>query len=401
MFRTPLLILCIPLLLWSTTPAWAAPAIKGELKYEPHTLVRLQADGVPAKAGIKWRVYPASGVQRATTVPDRLEFAAHPGTYEIELLVISVGADGAVSIDEAAVSVTIKSCMPPPPNPNPGPNPKPNPPSPGGGTLDPSNAIGRIQFGNAGCSATVIGPRLPDGRWRVLTAAHCIGGQGQVGTMRMPKSGRVHNVTVHKYDRTCDLCWLITNSSIDDIEYANLATGNPPVNTPVWHQGYGFHLPRNREDGVVTGSENSGGQLRFTLNVSSGDSGGGIFRADTNEVISAVCCTAGIAQKTSMWGGSTAQARRMMPANADETGAVATTTADPVQTEWVPLPIPIRSESSASNEPRQDEWTPVAIPIRQEQTTAAPPAPAPCTLVGWPGQQMPVIYPQQGWRVYP
>lgn len=383
--------------------ASAAPAIKGDLKYEPHTLVRLQADGIPAKAGIKWRVYPATGVQRATTTQDRLEFAAHPGTYEVELLAISVGADGAVTIDEAAVTVVVKSCLPPPMPPNPNPNPKPNPPNPGGGTLDPSNAIGRIQFGNAGCSATVIAPRLPDGRWRVLTAAHCIGGQGQKGTMRMPKSGKTYGVTVHKYDRECDLCWLITDSSIDDIEYANLSPGNPPVGTAVWHQGYGFHLPRNREDGVVTGGENSSGQLRFTLNVSSGDSGGGIFRADTNEVISAVCCTAGIAVKTSMWGGSTAQARRLMPTSAGEDTSENSVTE---QTDWKPLPLPIRSDPSASAEPRQDEWTPVAMPIKQDETATAP-APAPCivtrpqTLVGWPGQQMPVIYPQQGWRVYP
>ena len=94
-------------------------------------------------------------MQRATSPRGVLEFAAHPGTYEVELLVIT-NTDGALSVEEARVGVTIESCTPVPPVP-----PKPDPKPPGDGKLDPVGALGRIRFGNAGCTATVIGPRRP------------------------------------------------------------------------------------------------------------------------------------------------------------------------------------------------------------------------------------------------
>lgn len=318
-------------------PLPPGPAISGETKYKPHSLVRLRAVGVPEKAGLLWRITPKGNVQRATTSRDICEFAAPPGAYEVEVLVISCKPDGSLDTSEAAVSIVIESCHPPEPGPKPptppgpGPTPPPTPPGPGGGTHDPSNAIGRIQFGNAGCSATIVSPRRADGKWDVLTAAHCISSVGQTGTITMPKTGRKHAVKVKVFDRTCDIAWLETVEPISDIEYAHLGKENPPTGTKVWHQGYGFDKPRNREDGTLMGGENLAGQLRFVLNVSNGDSGGGIFRADTNEVISSVCCTAGIAQKTDMYGGSTARAIRLRPKSpADWEGF----------DEWTPIEIP-------------------------------------------------------------
>jgi hypothetical protein len=41
--------------------------IGGETKYKPHSLVRLKAEGVDAKAALLWRVYPSKDVQRATS----------------------------------------------------------------------------------------------------------------------------------------------------------------------------------------------------------------------------------------------------------------------------------------------------------------------------------------------
>lgn len=317
--------------------------ISGETRYKPHSLVRLKAVGIPDRAGVIWRVYPKKLVQRATTHNHVLEFAAPPGAYEVELFVISQGADGGIVPTEAGATVVIESCHPPEPQPpQPGPNPpnpnppQPNPPNPappnpappGGGRLDPSNAIGRIQFGQAGCSATVIAPQRADGRWDVLTAAHCVSSVGQAGTMKMPSSGKVHAVRVKAFDRASDIAWLETVEAVNDIEYAVLAKANPAVGVPVWHQGYGFDKPRNREDGVVTANENAAGQIKFTLNVSSGDSGGGIFRADTNEVVSSVCCTRIIAQKTDMYGGSTSQAIRLRPRGST------------FELEWQPIQIP-------------------------------------------------------------
>ena len=103
----------------------ADPAIKGDLKYEPYRLVKLQAEGVDPKAGLLWRIYPPS-VDRATTGRDTLQFAAIPGTYQVELLAIVSGADGVIQISEARATVVIGGITPPtpidPPNP-PGPKP--------------------------------------------------------------------------------------------------------------------------------------------------------------------------------------------------------------------------------------------------------------------------------------
>lgn len=345
------------------------PRITGATQYKPHSLVRLKAEGVDPKAGVLWKIYPSTGVERANTHKFLCEFAAHPGDYEVSLIVFTQTAEGAFDIVERSTKVTISSCHPPipPPNPNPpGPTPpNPNPPGPGP-KLDPSNAIGQIQFGTAGCSATVIGPRRADGRWNVVTAAHCNSGVGQRGTMKMPSNGARYNVRVVAHNKNNDLCWMVTEESIDIIEYANMATANPAVGVEVWHQGYGFHLPRNREEGRVTAGEN-GGQLQFVLNVSSGDSGGGIFRKDTNEWVSAVCCTQGIAQKTYMYGGSVEQARKMLSQvqSVYDPNPAPSTPAAPlyrVGDDWEPVDIPVVKRSAVA----EPEWVPVPMPLVRE-----------------------------------
>ena len=54
----------------------------------------------------------------------------------------------------------------------------------------------------------------------------------------------------------------------------------------------------------MTAGPDSNGQLQFRLSVSSGDSGSGIFRADTGEVVGVVCCTSGLGVNAAMWGGA-------------------------------------------------------------------------------------------------
>jgi hypothetical protein len=145
-----------------------------------------------------------------------------------------------------------------------------------------------------------------------------------------------------------------TDETPESVPFALLADGNPPIGTKVWHAGYGIDKPGNREDGEVTGNEDANGQLRMSLSVSSGDSGGGIFRSDTNELVSCVCCTSGMARKVSMWGASTRAIRAARPQMKAEH-----------DTSWTPLPIPIRSESSGAS------WTPLPIPIRSESSGAS------------------------------
>jgi hypothetical protein len=314
--------------------------IVGETKYKPHSLVRLRAEGVDAKAAILWRIHPSKDVQRATSPRGVLEFAAHPGTYEVELLVIS-NTDGNLTVEETRVGVTIESCTPVPPVP-----PKPDPKPPGDGKLDPVNALGRIRFSNAGCTATVIGPRRSDGKWDVLTAAHCVSGVGARGTLTL-KDGRTLGIRVVAHHKTPDVAWCVTEEQVADLPYALIAAKNPEPGTAIWHMGYGVDHPGNREDGTVADRENAQGQLRMTLSVSSGDSGGGIFRDDTNELISVVCCTSGMGRKVSMWGCSAEVAQRTRPkaSDADET--------------WMPFPIPLRSWPAEFD----DEWQPLPIPI--------------------------------------
>jgi hypothetical protein len=111
-------------------PAFAMGEVRiiGEGKVPPYTLVRLRAEGVDNKAGLVWRVYPSKGVSRASTGKGLLEFVAPPGSYEVELLAITVGTDNAVNVDEGRLTVTIGDAPPPGPGPGPGPEPDPTPP---------------------------------------------------------------------------------------------------------------------------------------------------------------------------------------------------------------------------------------------------------------------------------
>lgn len=170
----------------------------------------------------------------------------------------------------------------------------------------------------------------------------------------MPSDNKTYSVRVVAHDKEPDIAWLVTEESIDDICYANLSKTNPPAGTQVWHQGYGIDQPRNKETGSVADGPNSQGMLRFILSVSSGDSGGGIFRADTNEVVASVCCTAGKGIKTSMWGGCCETAWRMRPkATTDEH-------------VWTPRDIPTRPGPDSRSDAKQDEWIPIEIPLRAD-----------------------------------
>lgn len=320
-------------------------SIVGEKTYKPHSLVRLRADGVDPRAGILWRVYPSQGVQRATNPKGVLEFAAPPGTYEVELLAITSSEEQGIQVQEARVTVTIEGSTTPPPAPTP-----PVPPTPPKPKLPASEAIGRIQFGNAGCTATVIYPRRADGRWDILTAAHCCN-PGTSGTMSL-KNGKRFGVQVVGHHKTQDIAWLVTTDVHEDLPYAMLAPSNPAAGVKIWHMGYGVDKPGNREEGWVVAPENGDGQTQFRLSVSSGDSGGSILRQDTDEVVSTVCCTSAKGQLANVWGGSCEQIRRTRPSRTDDTGD-----------DWTPMEIPIRPEGAEHGCDLPD-WTPMPMPMR-------------------------------------
>jgi hypothetical protein len=216
----------------------------------------------------------------------------------------------------------------PPPIILPTPPTPPNPPAPET-KPDPFNAIAKLSFPGVGCSATVIGPRRPDGRWWVLTASHCCKGPGQHGTIRF-RSGKTVGVVVQHLDRTPDYAWMLTETNGDDLPYTTLAPETPPVGSPIWHAGYGVDVPGNVEKGSILQLPDNNGQIRMRLSVSSGDSGGGICLDSDGRVVSCVCCTSGIGRLSDVWGTSVEAARK----GQIEESAI---------WEWTPSPVPIRT----------------------------------------------------------
>lgn len=198
---------------------------------------------------------------------------------------------------------------------------------------EPLQAIGRIQFGNAGCTATVIGPRRADGKWNVLTAAHCLAGQPELGRMEL-RNGKVITVKRMVVDDRSDCAWLITADTHENLPYALLADSLPSAGQKVWHAGFGVDVPGNTEYGTVVNSENADGQTEFRLSVSSGDSGGGIALDGSGKVLSAVCCTTNRGGTGRVWGCSVESIRKTLQRL-------------PVSSElWTPIQVPLRMEST-------------------------------------------------------
>lgn len=304
---------------------------------EAYKLVRVQAADLPPKAGVVWRVTPRDGVDRADSPRGTLQFTAPPGSYLVELLVIE-SIDGEVKVSEASKTVTIRppgyGTAPIPKQPNPQPNPQPQ------AKPDPVKATGRIRFGNAGCTATIIGKRI-DGRWDVLTAAHCIDAIGQKGTL-YTRGGLTIPVTVVTRDplpNGSDISWLVTDKPVDSLPFAELAADIPPAGTEIWHNGYGIDKPENVESGIVNG-RTTGGQLDMTLSVSSGDSGGGIFRKSDGKLVAVVCCTTERGAKVRMYGGHSVRAAELRPKTIDPKLLEDSTGLVPEAPGWIPLEIP-------------------------------------------------------------
>lgn len=275
--------------------------ILGETSVAEHSQVRLRAANVPAGAALIWTVTPREKVSRATTRRGLLEFAAPPGKYMVDL-VATVGADTHTATLTVTVNPAIGGAIPP--------RPAPSPPRP---QADPVAALGRLTVGRSGCTATIVSPRRPDGKWDVLSASHCTGEAGSKGTLRL-KDGRSLALTVTVRATIPDLSWFTTDrADLADLPFADLYDRDPTPGTAVWQAGYGTNTPTVRKEGVVLRGENNKGQVSYRLSVSHGDSGGGIFRVDDNRLLGAVCCTEAIGRTAPMFAGSALQARILRP----------------------------------------------------------------------------------------
>lgn len=289
------------------------PAIVGLKEFGPHQLVRLGLVNLPPQTvHVEWIVFPDESVEMADVDGhDKLQFTAKPGTYQIVAVIIylvDVDAEkGTKRLERFVVrsAVTIRTCGGP--SPEQPPQPQPQPPVPPGKFTQDDLVKARVglQFGNAFCTGQFIDvPPDRQGRTYLLTAAHCVPGVGAKGKARLHDQ-RVVDVTVVVRNTKSDVSVLVTDQPLTaPPRGVPLATIEPPVGTAIFHVGLGIDRPGNRENGAVVGYSQRDDQIVFELNVSPGDSGSAIVRADTLELVSVVCCTESLARKGRVWGAS-------------------------------------------------------------------------------------------------
>jgi hypothetical protein len=217
---------------------------------------------------------------------------------------------------------------PVPPAIPPAPPPEPEPPTPPAPKPDPVAAIVRISRPGVGCSAAIIGPRRVDGRWDIVTAAHCTERIGERWTMRF-RDGRTGGFTIVNRDTRSDCAWGVSDANDQVYPFTFLAEKTPPVGTRIWHAGFGVNIPGNREDGQITGGPTDDDKIPMMLDVSSGDSGGGIMVTEDGTVFSVVCCARVGSGIRPTWGATTEAIHRAKRELHDFD-------------QWTPIPLPER-----------------------------------------------------------
>lgn len=275
-------------------------------EYEETELVRVVLRGAESAQDVIWIVVPDKKIQKATTDKNRLEFIAPPGDYQIIVVISYYDKENHLRLTSLTTTITIKARAPPEPpkRPDDPPSPPPSPPKNPWQKKNTWEAIGRLQTGSSGCTATHI---LISENQKVslfLTAAHCVSRVGEKGTYTSRDNRFKITVTVAILDRTADIAWLIADRPFYDLPYAHLAFQIPRVGTPVWHGGYGIDKPGNKEEGVFLGGPDSNNQLRYRLSASPGDSGGAIVDAENDVVLSPVCCGDAPGKIGNVYGGS-------------------------------------------------------------------------------------------------
>ena len=232
--------------------------------------------------------------------------------------------------------------IPPPTQPDtPQPQPQPIPPPPAPQPQpSPIDAIVQISAPGVGCSATVIGPRRPDGRYWVLSAAHCVRAGGNKWRMRT-RTGIVTSFTVVARDDNADWSWGITDSPTVTLPYALMAQRRPVAGTSIFVAGYGIGFDGSKRMGTYPGTGDSQQQLRFQVAVNHGDSGGGIINADTGECISPVCCTSGLGRTASVYGAAPELSLAGRPTTVS-------------MWEWHPIDLPRKELGLIPQKPQKD-----------------------------------------------
>lgn len=282
------------------------------IEVEAGKLVRVTLEGAPPDCDINWLIIPEpDGLERAITVPTRLEFIAPPGDYQIICCVLVRDGEKVwqrILTGKVRVRPAVQPPQPsPPPRPEPpgGPAP-PTPPSPTW-VRNTMAAMGVTQTGSGRCTATHVKISATQSRSVFLTAAHCVGAVGSkvvFTTRRLPTELTVHCVVV-AVNRDADCAWLMAedNRLYWEIPYAELSGELPPNGTAVWHAGFGVNIPGNTEEGTVVAVETE--QLQFDLSASPGDSGAAIVWRVRDQIVSVVCCGTTPGRRGPVWGART------------------------------------------------------------------------------------------------
>jgi len=317
-------------------------SISGETSVRIGTLVRLSASGVPDTHVMGWAVSGPHRVSRADTRSNVCQWTAPPGTYTVALGVWPrVGTADAATV---TTEVTIVDDRPAPVI--------VRPPAPKGRVVHAKDAVVRVQFGGNGSTGVPILTGRDDGRVNVLTAAHCVPDGVEVGRLILA-DGSTHPLSVVVFSATSDWCWCVTDQPLPDLPRARMSAHLPAKGERVQHGGFGIDRPGNLESGTVTVPENGEGQTQYRLSVSSGDSGGPIWDAETGAVYSVVCCTTEMGKEADVWGASAARIRAGLPARYWLAGPFA----------WTPMPVPLRA--AARNRRAAGEWPPADLPTRR------------------------------------
>ena len=216
--------------------------------------------------------------------------------------------------------------LPAPPISDPQPPDKQPPQTPTDPPPDTLNAIVKIRTTVGGCSAVFIIPRRPDGRYDILSAAHCFSTIGENVDV-MFRNGRTTSAKVVNIDRRADCAWLVTATNGTTFPGAYLAERSPAVGEKIWHAGFGVDNPGNREEGEVLSAPQPNGRIRLRLSVSSGDSGGGFAVDKDGRIFSTCCCTVWDGRSRWTEGASTERIRAIRHEQID-------------LWDWVPVPLP-------------------------------------------------------------
>lgn len=152
-------------------------------------------------------------------------------------------------------------------------------------------AVGKFVVGSEHGTATVIAPRRKDGRWDVLTVAHCVL-DARRGTLHTQFGERI-TLVVGRVDVSHDLAWMVTERDDLDLYAAKLAEAPAKEGDEVWvcghAAGYGPDVEGLRREGKV-GGRAFRRRDHFLLPVTFGDSGSAIFDS-RGRVVGVVCST--------------------------------------------------------------------------------------------------------------